>query len=400
MRDWHTWLLALCMTLLSGCSLLQVKIDSQTTPLTQRELNTRLMTREYAQHFFTQVEQTADHIEAHYAAEDKINQSFVLLWKINAEEGLQNAAYQSSPTAALIDSWVFSEQMSQYFTQGNGSSLFADPTDPNRSLAQPTAQQLALDIQELAQALLSSKVYQETEQFVKQFANEHPFNDLSFYRTPAYRAWLQNSGVNEADVESTLGTMPEAMGDVSDRLSLVSEQTPKLMTWKAQLIALNSTISGQELTQTMQSLRDSSDSFQDFVQNNPQYMQTLARHMAVGVQPLLDDLDTKTDNKLSKLTVERLALEAMVAREREALINMVEKERIAIAQIVSQQRVELVRDFDQLSQNVVALAVDKLVELIKGTIIYLVLFILVIFFAPLCLGYALGKRAKSKPLTS
>ncbi|GAL02337.1 methyl-accepting chemotaxis protein [Photobacterium aphoticum] len=37
--------------LLSGCSLLEVKIESQTVPLTQQELNMRLMTREYAQQF-------------------------------------------------------------------------------------------------------------------------------------------------------------------------------------------------------------------------------------------------------------------------------------------------------------------------------------------------------------
>jgi hypothetical protein len=118
--------------------------------------------------------------------------------------------------------------------------------------------------------------------------------------------------------------------------------------------------------------------------------------MAIELQPLLDDLDSKTDDKLSKLTVERQALEVMVARERQALIEMVAKERLAIADIVTVQRTALVQDLDKVSQDVVTLAVDKLIDLIKSTIIYFVLFIFVIFFAPLGLGYALGKRSKGK----
>lgn len=39
------------VTTLSGCSLLEVKIDSQTVPLTKQELNMRILTREYALQF-------------------------------------------------------------------------------------------------------------------------------------------------------------------------------------------------------------------------------------------------------------------------------------------------------------------------------------------------------------
>ncbi|GAK86544.1 methyl-accepting chemotaxis protein [Vibrio ponticus] len=78
---------------LSGCSLLAVKIDSQTTPLTQQELNMRILTREYAQQFFAQVEQAADVLHDQYDARDQVHQSYVLLWKINAEE-----AYSQLPT--------------------------------------------------------------------------------------------------------------------------------------------------------------------------------------------------------------------------------------------------------------------------------------------------------------
>ncbi|MGY5541013.1 chemotaxis protein [Vibrio brasiliensis] len=372
------WLFLLLLPL-SGCSLLEVKLDSQTTPLTQQELNMRLLTREYTQQYFSQVEQAADTIAANYQPQDKVNQSYVLLWKINAEEGLQRSAYQVSPTAALIDSWVFTEQMNQFFNSGAGSELFVT------SDAKQVSQRLSQEIDNLAHSLLKGSRYNTTKTFVAEFAAKHPFEDLSFIRTPAYRAWLEANQISESDAVSTLGTMPEALGDVSDRLSLVSEQTPKIMTWKAQLIAMNSSISGEQLTATLQSLQATSESFQDFVENNPEYMENLAKQMAIQLQPLVNDIDVRTSARLDQLSLERQALEEMVARE-----------RAEIALIVSAEREKFTQDLDKVSQDVLTLAMDKLVELIKSTIIYFVLFIVAIFFAPLGLGYLLGKRSAVK----
>lgn len=376
MRRFPAFILLTLIFTLSGCSLLEVKLDSQTTPLTQQELNMRLLTREYTQQFFSQVEQAADSLSASYDKQDKVHQSYLLLWKINAQEGVQQSAYQVSPTAALIDSWVFTEQMNQFFNQGAGQDLFTSDE------AQLVAANLANDIDGLAKSLLKSSSYVSTKAFVSKFAQQHPFDDLSFIRTPAYRSWLEANQIGEDQAVSTLGTMPEALGDVSDRLSLVSEQTPKLMTWKAQLIALNSSISGEQLTQTLQSLQATSESFQDFVENNPEYMEDLARQMAVQLEPLVQEIDVRTTERIEQLSMERQALEAMVARE-----------RAEIALIISHEREKFTQDIDKVSQDVVALAIDKLVELIKSTIIYFVLFIVVIFFAPLGLGYMLGKRS-------
>ncbi|HAS6110202.1 TPA: chemotaxis protein [Vibrio vulnificus] len=375
---------------LSGCSLLEVKLDSQVTPLTQQELNTRLHTREYALQFFTQVEQTADTLKSGYPATDTLHQSYILLWKINAEEGLARAAYQVSSTAALIDSWVFTQQMTDYFSQGPGREQFES------TLASDASQALLTQVEQLASALLKNSSYKSSQQFVREFATQHPFTDLKFNPTPAYRAWLKANDINEDEAITTLGTMPEALGDVSDRLSLISEQTPKIMSWKAELIALNSSISGEDLSQTLASMKATSEAFQDFVKNNPEYMKNLAEQMAIELQPLVADIDQKTSRQMSKLDEQRAALEAMVARERVELFAMIEREREALNKMVTQERVSFTQDMDKLSQDVVALAMDKLVELIKSVIIYFVLFIAVIFFAPLGLGYALGKRAQRK----
>ncbi|EGR4672545.1 chemotaxis protein [Vibrio parahaemolyticus] len=367
------------VTTLSGCSLLEVKIDSQTVPLTKQELNMRILTREYALQFFAQVEQAADVLQEQYDPNDKVNQSYVLLWKINAEEGLQAAAYQVSPMAALIDTWVFTHQMNQFYATGAGRDIFA--TDE----AKQVSAHLANEVDLLAQSLLKKEVYDKTKLFVADFVKQYPFADLSMIRTPAYRAWLEANQISEEDAVTTLGTMPEALGDVSDRLSLVSEQTPKIMTWKAQLLALNSSASIEKVNAALNSLQVTADSMRDFIDNNPEYMRYLAEQMAVELQPLVDDIDQKTEARLSQLGEERQALEEMVARERQE-----------IALIITHEREKFAQDMDRVSQEVVNLAMTKLIELVKSTIVYFILFIAAIFFAPLGLGYVLGKRAAVK----
>ncbi|HCE3212721.1 TPA: chemotaxis protein [Vibrio parahaemolyticus] len=367
------------VTTLSGCSLLEVKIDSQTVPLTKQELNMRILTREYALQFFAQVEQAADVLQEQYDPNDKVNQSYVLLWKINAEEGLQAAAYQVSPMAALIDTWVFTHQMNQFYATGAGRDIFA--TDE----AKQVSAHLANEVDQLAQSLLKKEVYDKTKLFVADFVRQYPFADLSMIRTPAYRAWLEANQISEEDAITTLGTMPEALGDVSDRLSLVSEQTPKIMTWKAQLLALNSSASIEKVNAALNSLQVTADSMRDFIDNNPEYMRYLAEQMAVELQPLVDDIDQKTEARLSQLGEERQALEEMVARERQE-----------IALIITHEREKFAQDMDRVSQEVVNLAMTKLIELVKSTIVYFILFIAAIFFAPLGLGYVLGKRAAVK----
>ncbi|HCE3217832.1 TPA: chemotaxis protein [Vibrio parahaemolyticus] len=367
------------VTTLSGCSLLEVKIDSQTVPLTKQELNMRILTREYALQFFAQVEQAADVLQEQYDPNDKVNQSYVLLWKINAEEGLQAAAYQVSPMAALIDTWVFTHQMNQFYATGAGRDILA--TDE----AKQVSAHLANEVDQLAQSLLKKEVYDKTKLFVADFVKQYPFADLSMIRTPAYRAWLEANQISEEDAVTTLGTMPEALGDVSDRLSLVSEQTPKIMTWKAQLLALNSSASIEKVNAALNSLQVTADSMRDFIDNNPEYMRYLAEQMAVELQPLVEDIDQKTEARLSQLGEERQALEDMVARERQE-----------IALIITHEREKFAQDMDRVSQEVVSLAMTKLIELVKSTIVYFILFIAAIFFAPLGLGYVLGKRAAVK----
>ncbi|MCQ8156525.1 chemotaxis protein, partial [Vibrio parahaemolyticus] len=78
---------------------------------------------------------------------DKVNHSYLLLWKINAVEGFQAAAYQVSPMAALIDTLVFTHQMNQFYTTGAVRDIFA------KDEAKQVSAHLANEVEQLAQSL-------------------------------------------------------------------------------------------------------------------------------------------------------------------------------------------------------------------------------------------------------
>ncbi|MGF1786259.1 chemotaxis protein [Photobacterium swingsii] len=364
------------MLLLSGCSLLEVKLDSQSTPLTTQELNIRLLTREYSAVFFKHVEEAADDIATKNTDNDDVY-TFAILWKIYAHEGLQQSAYQISPFAGLIDSWVFTRQMEMYFTSGDGNTLFGT----EQTIAVNTSHQLAIEIEKLAKRVLKPQQFKQSRTFVNNFVTNHPFDSNSFARTPAFNDWLSYNKIDESEAITTIGTMPEALGDLSDRLSNLSSLSPKLLTWKAELLARNSQIDSEQLSRTLENINQSSLKFQDFVVNNPEYMKVLAAEMGKVLQPLLDDFDKKADTKLGVISQERLALEVMV-----------ERERIAIGEMVTVERANITKDLDVIAQNVVQRAIEQLTIMLSDILVYLILFSLVIFFAPFGLGFFMGKR--------
>lgn len=376
MRSLSSWGLVLCLSLLvSGCSLLEVKLESGIEPLPQEQLSMRVFTREYASSFFAGVEQSADLILLR--SDDLQSKSNALMWKINAEQTLGQTIFQVSPVAAMIDTWAFTAQMAQFFDSGNGKALFGEQTQ----LAANTSQQLLADYERRMQGLMSKADFTANQQFIREYAMAHPLFDISFPRVSAFNDWLSFRKIGEFDAVTTFGSVPEVMSDMSDRMAMLASQTPKLLGWKAELFALHSNINSKEVQQTLKDISETSAKFQTLMNESPQLMSELAVDLRRELTPLLVQLDASAERNLAQLSVERLALEKMVERERIALEQMVDRERQAVT-----------KEADALVQRTVTQVFEEITGVIKSLILYIVLFLLVVFFAPLGLGVWLGKR--------
>ncbi len=364
---------------INGCELISVNIDSGTTPFSQRDLNIRLLTREFAAQYFKETEKGADAIISESKSKNQYNQA--ILWKIYAIEGMQLSVFRVSPEAALLDAWIFANQVNQYFTEGLGQKIFGK----EQYIAVDTSLFLSKKIESLAKGLLSKNDFNKMNTFVKKFAEEHLFTEYLFTRTPAFQEWLKYQGIEESEAVSTSGTMPEALSDLSDRLSNISSVSPKILTWKAEFIANNSALNADSFNATLEGINQASEKFQDYVINNPEYMRMLAVEMGEVLNPIIENVDKQTDEKLLLLSDERKALEILI-----------ERERIAIGLMVAVERQNITKGLDTIAQNVLEKAIGELTQLITSILIYLIIFIIVIFFAPFALGYFIGKRNPKK----
>ncbi|MCL1139163.1 chemotaxis protein [Shewanella pneumatophori] len=374
--------IAVAATLLNGCSLLEIKLESGIEPLPQEQLNMRVFSRDFSTVFYSQVESAADLIERNT---DSIPvKSNTLMWKINAEQNLQHTIFQASPTAAMLDTWVFTEQMVEFFESGAGKNVFGE----QQAVAVEASIKLRDQFERTVKSFGAAK-FNKNQKFVKEYVASHPIKDMAFARESAFTDWLEFHQISEFDAITTFGTVPEVMSDISDRMAMIAEQMPKILGWKAELYALHSNINADEIQRTLTSISDTSAKFQQLMAQSPEMMQSLAVDMRKELTPLLAQLSADTDDKLKQLSVERQALELMVKNERQALETMVARERAAAAV-----------DLEQISQNAVEVVFQEITKTLKSLILYFVLFLVVVFFAPLGLGVWLGKRMQIKKQTT
>ena len=369
--------------LTTACSLLEVKLESGVVPLPQEQLNMRVFSRDFSSTFYSRVEQTADQIAALESndEQDIYLKSNALMWKINAEQALQRTIFQASPVAAMVDTWAFTAQMSEFYDTGAGKALFGE----QQAQVIETSRALEAQFEKTVKGFVSQSDFNNNRDFIKQYVLENPLTDITFSRKSAFNDWLIFREINEFEAVTTFGSVPEVMSDISDRMAMISEQMPKILGWKAELYALHSNINAEEIQATLVSISETSARFRELMAQSPEMMQSLAVDMRRELSPLLQQLSDSTDDKLKQLSVERQALELMVKNERLALEEMVARERIAAA-----------ANLDEISKHTVEVVFQELTKTLKSLILYFVLFLLVVFFAPLGLGVFLGKRMESK----
>ena len=104
-------IILIAFILFNSCSL--VKIESEQKPLSQLELNTRLLTQEYIKAASIRVEKGADSLLE--ISSDIEVQKNALKWKINTLRSLRQVGFQTSPKLALLDCWSSSIAVKDFF---------------------------------------------------------------------------------------------------------------------------------------------------------------------------------------------------------------------------------------------------------------------------------------------
>lgn len=366
--------IVLCAT---GCSLISLK--SPERPLSDRDMNTRILTREFSYHFINAVQQRADEIAA--SESDPAIVANTLRWKIGAAEESQRAAMRMAPAMSLLDTWALAEQMKAFLSPGSpGGALFG----AHQEAALSIASELDEEATTLANRLIAPEELAKYRSFIETYTREHPLTSLDFVRTSVIELWTQGQGANFKLVDS-LGTIPEAMADISDRVKISGDTLASQAMWRTQLALRDSGYSGNDLRSALRQLDDRLSKVSAMAENAPQLMHDAVGDMRQSVFEALDRVDRSSAALIEKLSVQREALTADLHTERDTVLAAADTQRKALAQDVS-----------RIADQVVKSSGEQVRALAREVLILLIVLAIIILGLPFWAGYMVGRARRER----
>jgi hypothetical protein len=357
----------------AGCSLISVKIPER--PLSARDLNTRFLTRELSYHFIAAVGSCADEIAI--GETDPAVRENALRWKIAAADASERAATRIVPLMALIDSWALARQMHVFLTPGNpGGALFG----AHQASALAVAGALESDTEDLARRLAAPGDFSRYERFVAGYAGAHPIASLAFVRPSVVEAWSESEG-GELKLADSMGTIPEAMSDLSDRLKMSSEALALQTLWRTELAFEESGYSGRDLHAALAQLDERLARLTGAAESAPGLVADVRR----SVLDVLRQVDASSAALIGALRSEREALAANVHTEREAVLGAADAERRAIA-----------ADAGRIADQVVRQSGEEARRLAREVLLGLIALAVIVLGLPFGAGYLLGRARTAR----
>jgi hypothetical protein len=371
--------LAGCALLLggAGCSLISLKTPER--PLSARDLNARLLTRELAAQFQSAVTRCAANIAA--TEEDATVLDNALRWEIGAVAESRRASTQIGPLMSLLDTWALAAQMQAFMAGGAaGGALFGAHQEAVRQVSGDFADGATA----LAKRLLSAHDFSVYQSFVEQYAQQHPLVDLTFARASVVELWSREQGSDTKLVDS-LGTVPEAMADAAQRLQIYGDTVPPQLMHETQLALRQSGYSRAEVNAALQKLDERFARLADVAQSAPQLVQGAIGDVRQSLREVVDRLDASSRETTEALNAERAALFSNIQSEREAMVAAVDTQRKAFA-----------ADATRVADRVVTTAGEQLRRLVAEVLLLLIVLFAVVLGLPFAAGYYLGRARRGR----
>jgi len=365
-------LCALCLALAS-CSLISLK--SPERPLSPRDLNARILTRELSAQFVTAVNRTADDIAA--SEHDPVVLENGLRWEIAAVGESRRAATRLVPMMSLLDTWALAAQMQAFTAAGaRGGALFGTHSEAVREASASYAN----DAQALAKRLLAPHDFATYQAFVDSYVREHPFADLTFARPSVVALWSREQDGN-ARLADSLGTIPEALADTADRLEIYGDTVPSQVMHETELALRESGYTRGDAQAAIRQLNERLERLTAVAESTPELVHGAEADVRQSLREVLDRLDRAEGD----LHAERVALFADLQSERAAVMAQLDVERKAVAE-----------DAARIASRVVKDTGTQLRELAAEVLLLLIVLAVVILGLPFAAGYLVGRAHQGR----
>ena len=363
---------------MAGCSLISVK--SPEKPLSTRDLNARILTREQTAQFVTAVERCAQNIVM--TEQDRAVLENGLRWEISAVSASRRAATQIAPMMSLLDSWALAVQMRAFVAAGApGGALFRT----HQATVREISDNFADGTERVAKRLMTAGDFEQYQAFVTGYARDYPLRDLSFDRPSVVELWSRERGGTR--LVDSLGTIPEALTDAAQRVQLYGDTAPVQALRTTQLALLQSGYSRGDLQAELEKLDERLARLTAVAESAPELVQGAEDEVTRSVREVLEQLDAAST-----------ATAATLHTERAALFTNLQAERVAVVAAVDAQRQALAQDAARVADQLVKTSGEQVRRLTREALLLLIALTTIVLGLPFGAGYLMGRtRPRREP---
>lgn len=363
-------LLSVALSILPACSLLSIKTPE--TPLTPREQEARLLTRDYAEHFNGAMIRALD--DAAVRETDPTVRSLALQLKLGVVSQSTRAATGLSPIGSLIDTWAFALQLRDYLDSGSGATLLAGSQSDVRSHADGLA-----DEAETMAKKVTGDDYPRYRAFVKRYTFRYPLEGPDCQRTSVLSIWSAEE--QDKTPLRVVGTVSQELGDVSDRMRIYGQEIPAVSLWEAERALERSGIDPASYRTTFRSIDTQLAKISTLAETSPALAHEAIAELRRSLGESSDRLDNAWTQMLQTLRIERAALAANIASERESLTAAADVERTRIS-----------ADAAKIAERAVDKSWSEIRALVREALLLLIVLAVVVLGLPFAAGYFLGRH--------
>jgi hypothetical protein len=274
-----------------------------------------------------------------------------LLWKIEGVSALREALFRPNPYAAILDTWVLTRQMENYFASGRGQEALGAAAPA----AVSTCQYLEQQIEAVTVSFTKSGDATKIRNFAREWADTHPIRHSIGSREPTL------SRVTELEIQETFSTQELAgnlvvtLDDLTRRMDVYSVQLLDQSRWQAELFVMDQAAEyhlDQALPLAVTAVQSADDAVALMKRLEVPVQETLAVAKAAPElisgerAAAIQSVHQEISRTIESVHAERVAVMEQVTREREAAL-------LDLRQMVVDQRQLLTADLEQISLKVV-----------------------------------------------
>jgi hypothetical protein len=357
---------------LTACSLISIK--SPERPLSTRDMNARILTRELTTHFIEANGRNTDGILATESDSAVVNN--VLRWDVGVIVSTREAETQLAPLMSLLDTWALALQLQGFVGEGApGGKLFGTHQAAVRTLTDSYAD----GAHALARSLLTTKEFAEYQSFVDDYVRSHPLQDLKFARASVIGEWGRAKGA-ESSLLDEVGTIPQALADTSQRMQIYADTVPVQTMRRTQLALRETGYTPDDVRAAMARLDARLERLTAVAESAPELVRGAEEEVRESLHEVLNRLDASVGQTASAFRTERAALFVDIQAEREALASAVDKERTALA-----------ADAARIGQQLVRTSGEEVRHFTREAMLLVLVLAIVVLGLPFAAGYLVGR---------